>query len=54
MRTKFRFETLKGRNHSEDLVVDGMKLFKWTLRKEDMGMWTGFIWLRIGIDGGIL
>jgi hypothetical protein len=32
----------EGKNYLEDLGVDGR------------GLWTGFIWLRIGINGGLL
>jgi hypothetical protein len=35
-------ENLKGRGHSQDLGVDGGKV------------WTGFIWLRIGTSGRLL
>jgi hypothetical protein len=43
MHTKFCPEKLKGRDHSEDLDVDGKIILEWILGKEDGGMWTGFI-----------
>jgi hypothetical protein len=33
MYTKFGFEELKVRDHSEDLGVDGIMILKWVLRK---------------------
>jgi hypothetical protein len=45
---------VKGRGNSEDLGVDGKIILKWILRKQDAGVWTGFIWLRIGTRGGLL
>jgi hypothetical protein len=48
------FGNLKGRNHLEDLDVDGSIVLKRILKKYDEVMWTGFIWLRIGISGGLL
>jgi len=35
----------------EDLVVDRTTMLKWILNKKDWRVWTGFIWLRIGIGG---
>jgi hypothetical protein len=54
MRTKFWLESLKGRDHSEDLGVDRVIILKWILGKWVFGTWTEFIWLRIGISGGLL
>jgi hypothetical protein len=51
MCTTFLLEILKGRNLSEDLGVDGRIILKW-----DYG-WRvriEFVWLRIGICGGLL
>jgi hypothetical protein len=50
----FWSENLKGRDHSEDLGVDGRVIFEWILGKSSGKMWTGFIWLRIGTSGGPL
>jgi hypothetical protein len=33
MRTKFWSENVKGRDHSEDLDVDGKIIFEWILEK---------------------
>jgi hypothetical protein len=51
MLTKFWLESLKGRDHSEDLDVDGSIILKCILRKECLGVWIEFIWLRIGTVG---
>jgi hypothetical protein len=40
----------KGRDHLEDLVVDG----KIILLKYGGRVWTGFIWVRIGTSGELL
>jgi hypothetical protein len=44
---------LKGRNHLED-IIDGMMILQWILKEWGMRLWTGFIWLRILISGGLL
>jgi hypothetical protein len=46
MYTKFWSENLKGRNHSEDLGVDGRTILQCTLKKQGEEVWPGFIWLR--------
>jgi hypothetical protein len=51
---RFCSESLKGRDHSENLGVDGMIILEWILQKYDGNLWTGFIWLRIGTSGGLL
>jgi hypothetical protein len=50
---KFSLETLRWRDYSEDLDVDG-KISEWILGKQCGKLWTGLIWLRIGISGGFL
>jgi hypothetical protein len=45
---------LKGRDHSEDLVVDGIILLKWILQKQVWRVWIGFTWLRLGTVDRIL
>jgi len=37
-----------------DPGVDGRIIFRWILRKWDMGVWNGSSWLRIGTGGGHL
>jgi hypothetical protein len=49
----FGWETWKGRDHLEDLGEDG-RISEWILGKEGGKVWTGCIWLRIGISGGLL
>jgi hypothetical protein len=53
MCTIFWSEGLKGRDHSEDLGVDGRMVLKLILGKQCGKVWTGFIWLRIGTSGGL-
>jgi hypothetical protein len=53
MHTIFYLENLKGRDHLEDLGVDG-KILEWILGKWGGKMWTGCIWLRTGNNGGPL
>jgi hypothetical protein len=54
MHTKFWSEDLKGRDHSEDLGVDGKIILEWISEKYGGKVWTGCIWLRIGTSGGLL
>jgi len=42
----------EGKSHLEGPGVDGRIVLRWILRKWDVGLWTEFIWLRIGTDGG--
>jgi hypothetical protein len=51
---KFGSENVKGREHLEDLGVNGRKIFKSTLKVWDGNLGTGFVWLRIGINSGLL
>jgi hypothetical protein len=44
----------EGKNHSEDLVVDGRILLEWLLEKQGGRVWIRCIWLRIGSSGRIL
>jgi hypothetical protein len=55
-RKVYRFwrESQKDKDHQENLVVWGTLTLRWILQKEDGLVWTGFIWLRIGIYGGLL
>jgi hypothetical protein len=43
----------KGRGHSEDLGVDGKIILEWILGKQVGKLWTGCIWLRVGLSGGL-
>jgi hypothetical protein len=47
-------EKPEGKNHLEDIGVDGRMILRWISRKWDMGAWTGSSWLRIGAGGGHL
>jgi hypothetical protein len=44
-------ENLKGRDHSEDMGIDGKIILEWILEKCGGKLWLGFIWLRIGTSG---
>ena len=39
------------RDHLGDSGVDGRIILRWIFRKEDVGLWTGSSWLRIGTGG---
>jgi hypothetical protein len=54
MHTKFQLESLKGRNHSEDLGIDKRIILKWILGRQGWRVSIGFIWLRIVTGGGLL
>ena len=43
----------EGKNHLRDPGVDG-RILRWIFRKRDVGVWTGWSWLRIGTAGGHL
>jgi hypothetical protein len=51
---KFWSETLKGRDHVDDIGVNGRIILEWTLGKQGRKMWTGCIWLRMGTSGRLL
>jgi hypothetical protein len=52
MHTKFWSENLKGKDHSEDLDVDGKIILEWILGKYGGQVWTRCIWLRRRTSGG--
>jgi hypothetical protein len=54
MHTKLWLENLKGRNHSEDLDVDGGIILESVLGKWDRKVWIGCICHMTGISGGLL
>jgi hypothetical protein len=45
---------LNGRDCFADKCVFWKIILKWSLKKKDMSVWTGFKWLRIGSKGGLL
>jgi hypothetical protein len=45
---------LKGRDHFEDLGIDGKAVFKWRLRKWGCKWWIGLIWFKVGSGYGLL
>jgi hypothetical protein len=52
--TVFLYENLKETDHLEDLGMDGRKLLKWIVQKQDETAWTVLIWLWTGISLGLL
>jgi hypothetical protein len=46
--------SLKGRDYSEDLGVDGRIILKRNFGKWGWRVWIGLIWLRIGAGGGLI
>jgi hypothetical protein len=52
--TRFWWESLKVRDHSEDEGIDGRMGSEWILGRLASGMWIGFDWLRIGSGGELL
>jgi hypothetical protein len=54
MNAILRLENLKGRDHSEDLVIGGEIILEWILGKLCGKVWTEFIWITIGTSDGLL
>jgi len=52
--TGFWWGGLRERDHLEDLGLDGKTILKCVLKTWDGKSWTGLLWLRIWIGGGIL
>jgi len=40
----------------KDLIIDGriIRVLKWVLKKWNVGMWAGFIFLRVGFNNILL
>jgi hypothetical protein len=53
MYTKFG-HVAEGKNHLEDLGVDGKIIKEWIVEGWDMKLWIGFMWLSIGASGMLL
>jgi hypothetical protein len=51
---KFYSKHLKGRDHSEEVGVDGNIILERILGNWGAKVWTGCIWFRIGTSGGPL
>jgi len=43
----------EGKNHLDDLGIDGRKTLHCTLKKQDGKVWVGFIWLSIEASDGL-
>ena len=54
MCTGFWWGNLRERDHWGDPDVDGRIILRWTFRKWEGVMGTGWSWLRIGTGGGHL
>jgi hypothetical protein len=52
--TNFWPENLKVRDHSKHLGADVRIILEWILGKQGVKLWTGFIWLRMRTDRGLL
>jgi hypothetical protein len=52
--TGFGCENVKERDHLEDSCIDGRLICYGFLRNRMGSTWSGFIWLNIGTNGGLL
>jgi len=50
----FWLENLRGRDHLEEIGVDGKIILECSLGKWDGRMWSGYRWLSIGIRGALV
>jgi hypothetical protein len=44
-------ENLNGRDHSDDLDIEGSVILEQVLGKQGGKLWTGYVWLRVGSSG---
>jgi len=54
MYTGFWCRNLREREHLRNPGVERRIILSWSYRKWDVGVWTGWIWLRVGTDVGLL
>jgi hypothetical protein len=50
--TGFWWGNLSERDHLGYPGIDGRIILRWIFRKQNVGIWTGSSWLRIGTGGG--
>jgi len=50
----FGGETPRGKDHVQDLDVDGKIILKWIFKRWNEETWTGLLRLRIGTGCGLL
>ena len=52
--TEFWWGKVRERDYLGDPGVDGRIILIWIFREVEWGVWTGFIWLRVGTGGELL
>jgi len=52
--TGFGWGNLKERDHLGDPGLDGRIILRWIFRNWDVGVWTGWSWVKIETGGGHL